>query len=74
MDALPVSVDALDGPDIIYQAAAVMTKVGRLDRAVELLEELFAGPGEVTVAYLRIDPYFDALREHPGYEAIVSAQ
>jgi TolB-like protein len=73
MEALPVSVDALDGPDIIYQAAAVMTKVGRLDRAVELLEELFAGPGEVTVAYLRIDPYFDPLREHPGYAAIVSA-
>jgi TolB-like protein len=72
MAALPVSVDALDGPDILYRAAGVMTSLGRLDRAVEILEEFFAGPGEVTRAYLEMDPLFDGLRDHAGYGALVA--
>jgi len=74
IEALPVSVDALDGPDILYDAAGIMTSIGRLDRAVEILGTLFAGPGNPTVAYLRVDPRFDPLRDHAGYVALVEGQ
>lgn len=71
MEALPVSVDALDGPDVIYEAAAVMTKAEQPERALELLATFFAGPGQETVAYLQVDPYFDGLRDQPGYTALL---
>jgi TolB-like protein len=70
MDALPVGVDAMDGPDVMYDAAGVLVAVGRLDRAVEVLTAFFAGPGEQSFAYLEMDPAFDALRDHPGYSEL----
>jgi tetratricopeptide (TPR) repeat protein len=72
MEALPVSVDAMDGPGVMYDAAAVLVKAGYLDRAVEVLTAFFAGPGEQSFAYLEMDPAFDALRDHPGYPALGS--
>jgi hypothetical protein len=71
MEALPISVDALDGPDVIYEAAAVMTKAEQPERALDLLATFFAGPGQETVAYLQVDPYFDGLRDQPGYTALL---
>ena len=70
MAALPVAVDAMDGPDVMYDAAAVLVASGRLDRAMEVLVAFFDGPGEQSFAYLEMDPAFEALRDHPGYPGL----
>jgi TolB-like protein len=71
---LPVSVDAMDGPAVRYDAAAVMALTGQHDRAVELLEEFFAGPGETTLVALRGDYRFESMVEHPGFIRILEGR
>jgi TolB-like protein len=53
--------------------AEVYAMVGRLDDAVEVLRHLLSTPGNetVTVPMLRIDPVWDDLRGHPGFEALL---
>jgi TolB-like protein len=72
MEALPVSVDAMDGPGVMYEAAAIMAMTGNDARSIELLTEFFSGPGEQTRAALAADSRFDGLVEHPGFMQILT--
>jgi hypothetical protein len=49
-------------------------RVGDGERgAVELLEPLVEVPSNLSKAWLRVDPTFDPLRSHPGFQALVGA-
>jgi hypothetical protein len=41
---------------------------------VEVLTAFFAGPGEETIQFLELDPAFDDLRAHPGYQELVAGR
>ena len=64
--------DAWSGPRYAEGLAQIHAWIGESDRAVEILEELLAKPYEqaITVAKLRLDPWWDPLRDHPRFEEL----
>jgi len=67
----PVSVDAVRGVDLIAGLAEVYAMVGEYDAAIEQLEYLLSVPSRISVPLLRVDPLWDHLRDHPGFDALL---
>lgn len=67
-----VPLDSL-GPAPVFARTLVWIygRTGRPDRAVELLERLLDVPGGETLHSLRLNPVYDALRLHPGFQALL---
>ncbi|MPY89524.1 MAG: protein kinase [Luteitalea sp.] len=53
-----------------FNLAAVLLSLGEPDQALDYLEEAFDVRDRACL-WLRVDPRFDALREHPRFEALV---
>ncbi len=68
---LPISKDAYLGPYIQLQLARVYMMAGRHDEAVARLEELVRVPNNLSAGWLRVDPTWDPLRKHPGFQKLV---
>jgi tetratricopeptide (TPR) repeat protein len=64
------ALDAVTGPYYRYQVARIFIQAGQLDRALELIEPLPAKPGDITPAWLRIDPVFKPLYGNPRFERL----
>jgi TolB-like protein/Flp pilus assembly protein TadD len=71
-DLLPESKDALDGPKITEAVAQVYTILGDNGRAIEILDGLLSRPSFLTVQILKVDPFWDALRNDPGFQALLN--
>lgn len=71
IELLPVSVDALDGTDRIWDLATVYTDVGEYDKAVGQLDTLLSIPSQNSVTWLKIAPEYTALHDHPGFKALI---
>ena len=65
--------DLFSGPEQLVTLARVYSLVGRKEEAVELLDRLLATNynGALTVPMLQINPDWDALREDPGFVALL---
>lgn len=68
---LPLSIDALQGPRIEQAAAEVFALAGAKEEAIALIEQQLARPGNLTVAELRLNPLYDALRSDPRFKALI---
>jgi len=66
----PMATDAYGGAYNQHQLARIYTLVGQPDRAVALLAPLLKAPYFLSPAWLRIDPSFDPLRNHPGFRRL----
>jgi serine/threonine-protein kinase len=64
------TLDAVNGPYYKYQVARIFIQAGQFDRAIELLEQVLSVPGDLTPAWLRIDPIFAPLRGNPRFDRI----
>jgi TolB-like protein/Flp pilus assembly protein TadD len=71
-ELLPISRDAYIGPYIQFLLARVHMMAGNHDKAVELLAPLVDVPNNLSRAWLRVDPTFDPLRKHPGFQRLVA--
>ena len=67
----PVSVDAQVGPYFMQQLARIYVLTGQPDKAIDQLETLLRIPYVVSRAWLRIDPNFDPIRNHPRFKKLV---
>jgi tetratricopeptide (TPR) repeat protein len=74
IELLPMSVDAYVGAYIRLQLVRICIYVGQYDRAVELLEPLLKTPHYLSPGWLRADPTFDPLRNHPGFHRLASGE
>jgi serine/threonine-protein kinase len=70
---LPVSRDAVDGPDLQEDYAFVEMLCGDADAAVRRLAYLLSIPSDISVNVLRVDPTWDPLRGNPGFQRLVAA-
>ena len=72
VELLPISRDAYIGPYIQLLLARVHMMAGNPDKAVELLAPLVDVPNNLSRAWLRVDPTFEPLRKHPGFQRLVA--
>ncbi len=62
---------ALTGTLLIYRLACVQARVGRHADAVVTLRTLLTLPYYVSPAWLRLDPSFAPLRDHPEFRHLL---
>jgi TolB-like protein/Tfp pilus assembly protein PilF len=70
-ELLPVTKNALDGPDVLYFYAAICAQVGERDLAIEQLKTLAQVPAGAKYGELSLDPFWDPLRGDPGFVKLV---
>jgi hypothetical protein len=73
-EILPVSRDAVDGPDLQEEYAYVEMLVGEIDAAVERLAFLLSIPSDVSVNLLRYDPMWDPLRGSLEFQRLLGGK
>ncbi len=67
----PPSANAFNGPYNQHQLARIYIMSGESDQALDQLEPLLELPYFLSPAWLRIDPTFEPLRDHPRFRRIV---
>jgi tetratricopeptide (TPR) repeat protein len=74
IELIPVSKNAIDGARLIQYLAIIYAWTGNKDAAIERLTEAAKLPGShVSYGDLRLNPFWDALRGDPRFEAIVAS-
>lgn len=63
--------DGVAGPEFNLALANIYVMVGADDDAISELERVMSVPGNLTRAWLRYDPMYDELRDHPRFRALV---
>jgi TolB-like protein/Flp pilus assembly protein TadD len=69
---LPISADALDGSLIATNLAAIYALLGRREQALASLETLVRQVGGPTPGTLRVEPQWDALRNEPRFQELLT--
>jgi serine/threonine protein kinase/tetratricopeptide (TPR) repeat protein len=72
VELLPVSLDALHGPSQVEALAMIYMLVGDHEAALDKIEYLLSIPSSMTAPFLRIDPQWDPLREHPRFHKLMA--
>ena len=72
MELRPESMDAFEGPKITESLAQVYAITGENQKAIEVFDHLLGQPGDLTVAFLKIDPTIDDLRGDPAFQEMLA--
>jgi hypothetical protein len=67
-----VSQDARSGAYYQHQLALIYRRVGEPEKAIDLIEGLLEIPYFFSPGWLRIDPEWESLREHPRFKRLTS--
>ncbi|MBN2355316.1 hypothetical protein JXO59_04345 [candidate division KSB1 bacterium] len=71
INLLPVSRDAMLGPDYLYDLAEIYTIVGDHEAAIDKLEVLLKIPAGVHIGSLKVNPVWNPLRNHPRFQILL---
>jgi len=71
-ELLPESSDAFSGPGITQTLAEVYLVTGENAKAIELMDGLLSRPADLTVAFLKLDPTWDRLRDDPEFQKVLA--
>ena len=71
-ELVPESVDAFEGPGLTENLAEVYMVTGENAKAIELIDGLLSRPAELTVAFLKLDPEVDRLRDDPDFQKVLA--
>lgn len=69
--SLPPEADAVGGRVMQVRAARVYMLAGHFDQAVTYLEPALANPSYTSAARLRVDPFWDPIREHGAFQELL---
>jgi serine/threonine-protein kinase len=64
--------DAMEGTRVAEDRARILAQAGDADAALDEIERLLAGPSDLSVHTLRLDPRWDPIREHPRFKALLA--
>jgi TolB-like protein/Flp pilus assembly protein TadD len=70
----PLDKNGYSGGEALHTFSLIQVRLGRHDRAIEVVERLLAAPYWITPGWLRIDPNYDPLRGRPGFERLLAAR
>jgi tetratricopeptide (TPR) repeat protein len=74
VEMLPISRDAVYGPEMLGNLALVYSWVGERDRAIEQLSSVVSLPGSApSYGELKLDPRWDDLRGDPRFQKLVTS-
>jgi non-specific serine/threonine protein kinase len=68
---LPVSRDAMDGPQLVWDLAWTYSWFGEYDVAFDRLEYVLSIHSKTTTQELGLHPLWDHVRDHPRFEALI---
>jgi TolB-like protein/Flp pilus assembly protein TadD len=71
IEMLPVSRDAMTGPDRVRDMARIYVMVGDHEAAIDQLDYLLSIPSQVSVNLLQVDPFWAPLRRYPRFQALL---
>ena len=58
---------------VLYNVACVYAQLGDYEKALDCTEKSFATSGGTTsLGWMKHDPYFDPVRDHPRYKQLVA--
>jgi serine/threonine protein kinase/tetratricopeptide (TPR) repeat protein len=73
MELLPVSKDAVEGPDYVRNLAQIYVMIGDYDSAIDQFAYLLSIPSlNISIPYLRIDPTWAPLRNDPRFQKLLA--
>ena len=73
MEKTPLSMDAIRAADNLELVTRSEVRAGAYDEAMSGLDQLVKIPSNVSVPMLRVDPWFDPLRQHPRFQRLVGS-
>ncbi len=73
VELVPISRNAVDGPDYVRTLALVYARTDEPDLAIRQLEIIAKIPGGPAYGELRYAPFWDSLRKDPRFDAIVAS-
>jgi TolB-like protein/Flp pilus assembly protein TadD len=73
VELIPVAKDAYFGPYFQHQLVRIYMLVGEPEKALDHLEALMRVPYYLSLAWLKIDPNFDPLRNNPRFQKLVAS-
>ncbi|UCG51014.1 MAG: protein kinase [Candidatus Latescibacterota bacterium] len=71
VDLYPASQDAVYGMPYVTDLAHIYTLAGEHELALATLEELLTAPWWISVPWLEVDPRWNRLRDHPGFQQLL---
>ncbi len=71
VEMLPVSTDALEGPELVENLAEVYALTNEPDLAFRVLDTSVTTPGCFTYGDLKLNPAWDSLRTYTGFDKLL---
>ncbi|MBI1967052.1 MAG: protein kinase [Gemmatimonadetes bacterium] len=71
VELLPVSANALEGADLLWDLAETYVRTGEYDAAIDRFSYLLTIPSGISVPLLRVDPLLEPLRRLPRFQQLV---
>ncbi len=70
VELCPISEDAWGCPDTLLKLALIYTRLGEHEAALDELERLLSIPSESSIQYVRLNPLYRPLLDHPRFEEL----
>jgi serine/threonine protein kinase len=71
VEILPVSKDAVSGPSVLINLAVVYAWTGEINLAFQTLDSVTKIPAGISYGDLKLEPYFDPLRNDPRFDKLL---
>jgi len=71
---IPISMDAIDGPELVKFLAEISVICGEYDAAIDQIEIALSVPSFLAAGLLRVDPIWDPLRSNPRFRRLAEGK